>query len=139
MKALLIGALFASASAFALQQTHVATCIASVESTGTSAGAVDLYTSDNGDEGFMDVVYTPYGDKSQGMTFTDNTQDDGAEFLTPGKDVLYVPIEGIKPNNSRTIHGAALYLKNSPNQGKISGLLKIDFDKYTVVCKKLVK
>lgn len=134
MKNILALLALVSSSAFALTETKVATCDMRYSGYTKVIGTMTIYSSDNGDEGFLRFKYT-LTDVASNMDgeFTDNVQDDGAAFLNPGMQKLYVPMDGsVDPRGGP--HTAAVYLRN---HGKsITGLLKDRFMEADLNCKK---
>ena len=132
MKFSLFGILvLASCSAFALPEKNVATCTLQDDSK-EQIGTMNVFASDNGDEGFLRFDYVLKTDP--GGEFTDNVQDDGAVFLQSGNQALYVPIEGSKSHGKGSLNGVAVYLVNDGKS--ITGLLKADFLKANLNCTK---
>lgn len=138
MKSILVSILLilATATAFADVESKIANCKL-LNDENRQFGSMDIFSSDNGDEGILTFSYTLKGSSSVSIVFKDNVQDDGAEFLTSGKSAIYVSYGGVRVNggSARNISSAAVYLENK--KGVIRGKLKADFQKADLICSKL--
>lgn len=94
-------------------------------------GTMSIKHFDNGDEGILTFSMKLH-DGSE-LTFADNIQDEGLDFLKSGSSSLYTSLQGIKSKNGFQTNAAAIYLKN--DKSTISGMLKVDFLRANVLCK----
>ena len=127
------GATFLSSGfATAGNETLQATCTIFA---GSPIGKMEIFASDNGDEGFLRFNYvlnaTHVSQRIAGE-FVDNIQDAGVAFLRDNSATLYVPIEGAAPRQHR-MTAVAVYLSN--HRGVISGLFKAGFIEGSLKCK----